>query len=190
MLLSKNKLPYLLLVGESGSGKSAIANELSKQHKLKQLASYTTRKRRSPDENGHIFIEQYESIDWLKRQYPDRVAETIFNGDFYFATQDQVKKSDIYIIDKAGIDYFKSHYSGKRPYVIVYVKSPCFLRQSRMKDRGDTPEEIAKRIEHDIGAFKDIEFVADHTVRNYTLSDAVEEVWNYLNDYTKAGDDD
>ena len=50
----------VLIVGESGSGKSTICDELTKRYGLKQVKSYTTRPRRSEDEDGHTFISDEE----------------------------------------------------------------------------------------------------------------------------------
>ena len=55
----------VLIVGESGSGKSTICDELTKRYGLKQVESYTTRPRRSEDEDGHTFVsdEEFDKLE-------------------------------------------------------------------------------------------------------------------------------
>ena len=57
----------VLIVGESGSGKSTICDELTKRYGLKQVKSYTTRPRRSEDEDGHTFIsdEEFKELEGI-----------------------------------------------------------------------------------------------------------------------------
>ena len=55
----------ILLVGKSGSGKTTIAEYLENEYGLQNLKSYTTRNKRYPEENNHVFIS-YEEYLLLK----------------------------------------------------------------------------------------------------------------------------
>ena len=48
--------PRILLVGKSGSGKNTVQDYLVNKYGLKPLVSYTTRAKRYPEEDTHIFI--------------------------------------------------------------------------------------------------------------------------------------
>lgn len=90
-----------LIIGRTGSGKDCYVNLMEKELGLKVLKSYTTRKQRDENDNGHIFITPEEAST-----ITDRIAEwKLDNGTEYFATKQQFDENDIYIINpKAVID--------------------------------------------------------------------------------------
>lgn len=90
-----------LIIGRTGSGKDYYADIMEKEFGLKILKSYTTRKQRDENDNGHIFITPEEAST-----ITDRIAEwKLDNGIEYFATKQQFNENDIYIINpKAAID--------------------------------------------------------------------------------------
>ena len=137
----------LLLVGKSGSGKSTIADELERIYRIKVLRSYTTRPPR-PNDTSHTFVTE-EEFDKLT----DMVAFTNFNGYRYCATAAQVEDSDVYVIDPAGVEFFKKHYHGKKKIVDVYIKAGKEIRFDRMLSRGDSVEKAIDRITYDDEAF-------------------------------------
>lgn len=136
--------PLILLVGKSGSGKTTIAEYLQNHYGLKMLESYTTRKPRYTNEKGHEFVS-YEF--YLKPS--SKVAHTYFDGNHYWATQEQCDNSDVYVIDPDGVKAFRRNYNSTRPYIIVYLKINAFTRFFRMVKRGDGVCQSAKRIIHD-----------------------------------------
>lgn len=173
------KKPFLLIIGESGSGKTTIAEALEREYGMKQIQSYTNRPKRSESETGHIFLTE-RNIEKIKAKYPNRVAETEYNKNFYFSTVEQVEQCDTYVISPEAIPMFKSNYKGKKKVIIVYVHAPTFLRMDRMQKRGDTPEAIDERVCFDAVAFKGAMETADLVVRNFVLSESIETILNYL----------
>jgi dephospho-CoA kinase len=111
-----------LIVGRTGSGKDYLAEQLSKRG-YKILKSYTTRERRTSNEDTHIFINKDEAI-----KYKDRIAETKIGDIEYFATKQQLLDNDIYVIDPKGL-YVLLNKMPKEKFVIIYVSS---LTQSRI----------------------------------------------------------
>lgn len=140
-----------LLVGKSGSGKTTLANELEKRYGFKQLKSYTTRKPRYQREAGHIFLteKEFDSLEGI-------IAQTVFDGNRYAATEEQVNNADIYVIDVQGIQNLLRRYRGRKEIKIVYLDVPAYIRFYRMVRRGDSCWQAVKRIFHDRKAFADM----------------------------------
>ena len=106
------------------------------------------------------------------------VAYTYYNGNHYWATQNDVLTHDLYIIDVPGINYFKKHYKGEKPYVTLQIYAPESICKQRMIDRGDSEEDANRRIEYDRIAFANIE--ADAVFENDDLEKCIKEIANYL----------
>lgn len=170
----------VLIVGESGSGKSTICDELTKRYGLKQVKSYTTRPRRSEDEDGHTFIndEQFDNLE-------DICAYTLFDGHRYCATKEQIDNSDLYIIDPKGIEYFMAHYNGRKIPMVVYIHAVDWNRKKRMIERGDDIESVNRRIKNDEIEFKDVEQYAALTHSNNVIKTIDIIVKNIYNQFFK-----
>lgn len=113
-----------LIAGRIGAGKDYLVAkliELSKQMNgtpLKQVKSYATRPRRTPDEDTHIFISAEEAAE-----YKDKMVAYTKIGDYeYFATDAQVQESDMYIIDPKGIEELIKNMP-ETEFQIVYVRA-------------------------------------------------------------------
>lgn len=126
-----------LIVGRSGRGKDRLAELLKNKYHWKFVCSYTTRQKRTPDENTHIFITPEEAASIPEE---DKVAITYLkngNGtiDEYFATKQQVEECDAYIIDPKGIDYLLNTMPDT-VFEIAYIQT---------KDLNKTEEMIVQR---------------------------------------------
>lgn len=91
-----------LIVGRTGVGKDTLRKKLEEKLGWKFVKSYTTRSKRHPDEDTHIFISKNAAS-----KYDDRIAHTVIsNGsgekDEYFATKQQFEEADAYIVDPFG----------------------------------------------------------------------------------------
>ena len=155
------KKTIVLLCGKSGSGKTTVANYLEEKYGWKSVVSYTDRAMRSPDEKGHIFVTP-ERFDMIPRK--EMVAYTEFSGHRYCATRAQVESSDIYVIDPRGILEFKERYKGSKTPVIIYLSASDKLLSFRMQARGDSEDEVLKRIAHDRKAFRGAAKMADRRI--------------------------
>lgn len=169
-------------MGESGVGKSSVSEILCKWYGLTQIQSYTTRPRRYPDEEGHIYLDksQFKSIDEIKRKYPNRVAETVFDGEFYFATAEQVDECDLYVIDPAGVEYMRGKYGGKKGIKVIHIKCSNQDRIERMQRRGDSDFAIHRRLENDKIMFAHVGEISDFSVVNESLDLCAQSIAKYI----------
>ena len=132
----------VLLVGRSGSGKTTLEKMLV-EIGFKSVKSYTTRPRRTEDEDNHTFVSK-EEFDALE----NKIAYTNFNGYEYCATKEQLDNATVYVIDPAGVEYLKQ--SGyDRELFIVYLETWGSTCMTRMLDRGDDYDEAKQRIAND-----------------------------------------
>jgi len=170
-----------LFVGPSGSGKSTIANYLVDTMRMTQIDSYTTRPPRFFGEPGHTFVDD-ERFDKLT----DLVGYTDFNGYRYCATSQQVEESDIYVIDVAGIEYFKEHYHGSKEVNVFFFVAPQDELIKRMLTRGDCKSAVEQRVINDAVMFKDsferLKAVYEKVfvIENYDIEKSAKEVLRIL----------
>lgn len=171
--------PKILLVGKSGSGKNTVQDYLVNKYGLKPLVSYTTRDKRYPEEDTHIFITMQ---DFLNKQHDDFIAYTFYNGNHYFATKEQFEESDVYIIDTLGVKYIRN-LNITSPYIVVYLDVPTDVRAERMAMRNDNSDMIADRIKYDETAFDGIEDLCNFSIANFDsekTADAIAEFAGYI----------
>lgn len=118
----------MCIVGKSGSGKTTLAEALEALG-YKQVQSYTTRPPRHANEKGHRFISKYV-FDLLRS---DMVAYTMFAGNEYGATRQQVQECDLYVIDPAGVEELAQHI-GRENMFVVYLEVAKSTRFKRMEE--------------------------------------------------------
>lgn len=136
--------PLFLFVGKSASGKTTIADLLQQKYGYKQVYSYTTRKPRYNGEIGHIFVtkEEFDNLGEL-------AAYTLYNGNEYGTTFQQLEKCDIYVIDVPGIETLLQKDKITRPIVIIYFDTTVHTRINRMLERHDSDMQIVSRLLQD-----------------------------------------
>lgn len=171
----------LLLMGESGSGKTTIANILEQRYGLPQVKSYTTRPKRYSSENNHTFITSEE----FKRMN-NWVAYTHFDGHDYGTTREQVESCSVYVIDPDGVEYFKSHYTGTRYPVVIYLQVDEQERLRRMLQRGDGVKAAMDRLENDHIKFSNAKSVADYVIENTDIEQAVSTILSFVHRNNKT----
>lgn len=152
-LLFKHDLT--LIIGRSGTGKSTLEEKLCNDYNLKSIKSYSTRPKRSPNEDSHIFIKPSD-VD----NYPNKIATTTINGNFYFATKEQLDESQLYVIDPIGL-YELSNNFPDLTFNLIYLKLPKYKHQQYLKNRrknsNETPELQAQRLESENQQFNEFE---------------------------------
>ena len=152
-LLFKNDIT--LIVGRSGTGKSTLEEKLCRDYNLKSIKSYSTRPKRSPNEDSHIFINPSD-VD----KYPNKIATTTINGSFYFATKEQLDESQLYVIDPIGL-YELSNNFPDLTFNLIYLKLPKYKHKQYLKNRrknsNETPELQAQRLKSENQQFDTFE---------------------------------
>lgn len=165
--------PLLLcLIAKSGSGKSTIANRLERKYGYVQARSYTTRPIREEDENDintHTFIKREQIADYKD----DIVAYNEYNGNAYFVTRKMLEGCQIYVVDKEGLIQLYKNYHDK-DILAIYIDCDSSIASRRMAERGDSDEQIMKRLQYDAVAFEGCEELCDFVIPN--------EVQNGVND--------
>lgn len=159
----------ILLVGESASGKDSLAKQLE-QDGYKLLKSYATRPKRTPEENTHIFIQPEEVVKYKNKI----IAFTQIGAYKYFATIDQVYESDIYIIDPAGVNYFKSKLPSDIKPIVIYINVDEQTRIDRARKRGDNEKVRLQRFIDEFDQFEEFRRKAqfDYSISNYDINKA------------------
>ena len=172
----------IVLSGASASGKTEAAKMLMAKYGIKKAITTTTRPMRINEQNGrdYFFVSKEEFEKLIKE---DRFIEhTIYNGNYYGSTKDQIANNRSVVIDLEGL---KSYSRLNDPRIVTfYLSTSEEIRYKRMLERGDKKEDALKRLENDRQIFaknqiptvnysidsenKTIEEVADEIYRLYT----------------------
>ena len=144
-----------LIVGRSATGKDALARCLAEEYGMTQVKTFTTRKRRSKDENTHFFIAP-ELMDAVT----DKIAETNIDGNLYFASVSQIEECDICIVDPSGCRDILNRMPNTE-FTLIYMMSDRNRAKEKAIGRADEKKEEKKiwkrRIEAEDQAFSDFE---------------------------------
>lgn len=157
----------ILICGKSGVGKDYVVSKLPN---IKQLKSYTTRPKRYKNENCHIFVskQEFEKLNL--------VASTYFDNNYYGATQEQIDKCDVYIVDQNGAKELKENYTGSKKIISILLTAPLEKLVERMTKRGDSIQEINNRIHNDAIEFKNIEKHMDYIIENDDINNTTNSI--------------
>ena len=147
-----NKKELYCLVGASGSGKTTLAQYM-KADGMVELVSHTTRAPREKDGEVHgvhyyfVSDEQFDKIE--------KIEESPYAGEHrYCISADEMNSkfeisSRLFtIVDLNGANQVKDRCLNRGVDVkIIYIKTDLETMKKRMEDRGDSLENINKRLE-------------------------------------------
>lgn len=143
--------PRLLIIGRTASGKDTLADALRHAYGMTFVKSCTTRPRRTPDEDTHVFLTEQQAEPLVR----DAVAYTRIGDYIYFTTAQQVMETEGYVIDPIGMRILCANMPNTR-FVIAYVHADDTQRRQHAIQRGDAAREAAAFAERD--ASEDAEF--------------------------------
>lgn len=137
----------IILVGASASGKTEIAKLLIEKFKYNKTVTTTTRRLRDGEVNGvsYHFVNKKEFKDLMEA---NAFVETAFYQNECYGTQKaDLCKKGVIILEPNGanslVDYLEDE------AFVVLIQSSKELREIRMIKRGDSPEEIKRRLKKD-----------------------------------------
>lgn len=169
----------IVLAGASASGKTEVAKLLAKKYGIVKIITTTTREKRvgEVDKRDYFFVskEEFER----KIQNGDFVEYTLYNGNLYGSTKDQIAQNKCVVIDPAGL---RSYIALKDPTIMTfYLECDEETRRGRMIERGDPLEKVESRIKHDRVAFKPeniakVDYVIDSSIK-HSVEEVTDEIY-------------
>lgn len=134
-----------------GIAKSVTGMSSRIPKKMRKLIGYTTRKPRDNESNGkpHYFVSEAE-FDRL-----NKIEEVEYSGAKYCYTSEEIQKIPqggfgIVIASQDAVRQFRSYatYADNVQVVSFFLESDEEIIRGRMKERGDSEQQIADRIKH------------------------------------------
>ena len=145
----------LFVVGKTSCGKDTIARYIRDNYDFGIVCSYVDRPMRKGEVNGreHWFVSKEEMDELFDRE--DVIGRVKFDyGIRACALGSELKDSDmIYIIDPAGIDWYKKESKLQVPFHALYVYLPEDIIYERAKLRGDNLDAVTKRLDGERNLF-------------------------------------
>ena len=184
MSVNKKSCSLVIISGPSGSGKTSICNELTKNPKVKQSVSYTTRSPRGGEREGidYCFVERNTFEKLIKENKFIEYAE--YCGHLYGTPlgpiRDVIDEKIIFLlaIDVEGAMQIMK----KRPDAIyIFIMAPDDeTLKLRLKNRLTEDDEIINK--RFMVAMEEMKFSAyyDYCVINDKLGDTVKEIEGIL----------
>ena len=145
----------IVLSGASASGQTEAAKMLMVKYGIQKAITTTTRPMRKKEVNGkdYFFVTKEE---FEKMIADDRFVEhTLYNGNYYGSTKDQIADDRVVVIDLKGLKSYSSLNNNR--IVTFYLKTSEDVRFKRMLERGDSEADAHRRIENDRRIFAETE---------------------------------
>lgn len=141
-----------ILVGKSGVGKTTLQKLLKEKYSIEPVIGNTNRKPRV-GEKQNVDYHFMNSVEF--RELPMLVNYTVYDGTYHGTTLNDIKiaqqgdKNILYhdacvVMSAKGVEDLKTAF--KENAVVIKVTCPEELRKQRMIDRGDTLNDINRRM--------------------------------------------
>lgn len=153
-----------VIVGNTCSGKTTLQKELVKLTGVKPLVTYTNRPMRENEVEGedYFFIstKEIENPMYVNKRYFYTVNDVkpYIYGIHYDDLQDT--ESKIAVLDPQGVHNLRNLVS-QDDLKVMYLDIPEKIIKDRAKLRGDSEEEIERRLRDDRDGFEDIKESCD-----------------------------
>lgn len=172
------------IVGNTLSGKSTLVRDLVTSTGIKQVVTYTTRPMRKGERDGvdyhFISSEEMDNGNYFGR----RDFHTVYREEPYsyaMSKDDMLPFGDaIIILDPQGVRAVKDEI-GHSNVTTVYIDAPIDLLIERGKHRGDSEEEVQRRLHADKDLFISAKYFAD-----ILLDPSKDDMLSYMYDELKG----
>lgn len=137
----------IILVGASASGKTEIAKLLIERFKYNKTVTTTTRSLRKGEIDGisYHFVSKEKFQDLIEL---NAFVETAFyQNEFYGTQKKDLCKKGVIILEPNGANSLVNYLEDEA--FVVLIQSSKEIREVRMIKRGDSPEEIKRRLKKD-----------------------------------------
>ena len=142
----------IIVSGPSGTGKNTIIDALIKNnYNMELMKSCTTRPERKGGDNNYFHLTQ-EEFEAKKNRGEFFETEMVHQGLWYGvlnkSLEDVIKGDKMYIkdIDVKGAEKIANFLVGKTKVVRIFVDATDDVLKDRLAKRGETPEQIEKRL--------------------------------------------
>lgn len=171
----------LAIVGKSASGKTVTGYELSHKFGYKKLLTYTTRAMRPGEKNGedYWFVSD-EEFDKLSSKFADVKSYTRADGITvkYGLSVDDTEDYTYLIIDPYGYLHLRML---NVDMLGIFLQCRDSIRVHRSQLRGDSQDEIDRRLITDDADFEDLDQYVEYIVPN-EYENEVDKVAAKIND--------
>ncbi len=173
----------ILLIGASASGKTQVAKYLSYKYGIHKAITHTTRAPRKGEKNGvdYYFVSQEEFLSLLASCF--FVEHTFYGGNYYGCAKNQIAENTLVVVDPNGL---RSFLALRNSHIVTFfLEAKREEREERMRMRGDTEEQIQKRLAFDdqefsIGRVGKTDFIISTTKRS--IEEIADEIYQKYQD--------
>ena len=174
----------IILVGASATGKSVIAKQLFDKYNIKKVITYTTRPMREGEINDvdYHFIDKEDFINKMDNNY--FIETAMYNNNYYGTAYEDISRDKVLIVEPNGANVYYEKLKDK--VIIFYLQASESERKKRMEIRGDSIDNINKRLKSDVeyfdfNKFKHIDLVINTENKSIeNISDIIMEYYRKL----------
>ena len=152
------------IVGESGAGKTTLQDRLEKKG-LNVVKGCSTRKMRKGEKEGNPY-EFVSRAKYTKDLFQKKIIESIeYNGNVYYTKKEEFVPNDINIVilEPEGLKQILKTF-GDNNVTGVMLCADKKIRMKRMFQRGDSVDEVKKRLKEDRETFKEKYMLCDYKI--------------------------
>ena len=170
----------IILVGASATGKSVIAKQLFDKYNIKKVITYTTRPMREGEINDvdYHFINKEDFINKMNNEY--FIETAMYNNNYYGTAYEDISKDKVLIVEPNGANVYYEKLKDK--VIIFYLQASESERKKIMEIRGDSIENINKRLKSDVEYFDFNKFKHIDLVIN-TENKSIEDISDIIMEY-------